>query len=88
MWPGWLDNSGSFDNCAPILCAQFGFELLCVDPPGCGWSDHRPKSCVYNDFEEAPLIGAVADYLGWTVFGLVGHSRGLIIYAVRTCSNI
>lgn len=75
-YPGWLDNSGSFDTCAEILCGDYGFAVLAVDPPGCGLSDHRPRSSLYNDYEEPPLIADIADELGWETFGLVGHSRG------------
>lgn len=75
-YPGWLDNSGSFDDLAEYLCATFGYAVLTVDPPGCGLSDHRPKAQIYNDYEEVPLIGDLADVLGWDEFGVVGHSRG------------
>jgi alpha/beta hydrolase fold len=75
-YPGWLDNSGSWDRAAEILCKQYGFAVLAIDPPGCGLSDHRPLSTLYNDFEEAPLIADVADAIGWQTFGLLGHSRG------------
>jgi hypothetical protein len=75
-YPGWLDNSGSWDRAAEILCKEYGFAILAVDPPGCGFSDHRPSSCLYNDYEEGPLIADVADAIGWQTFGLLGHSRG------------
>lgn len=75
-YPGWLDNSGSFDDLATFLCGQFGYALLTVDPPGCGLSDHRPKSQIYNDYEEPPLISDLADAIGWDTFGIIGHSRG------------
>lgn len=75
-YPGWLDNAASFDFPAEILCREFGFALLCVDPPGCGLSDWRPLSAIYNDFDEVPMIADLADELGWDEFVLMGHSRG------------
>ena len=81
-YPGWLDNSGSFDIPAELLCKDYGFAVLAVDPPGCGLSDHRPQSSLYNDFEEAPMVADIADELGWDVFGLVAHSRGAGVCAL------
>jgi pimeloyl-ACP methyl ester carboxylesterase len=75
-YPGWLDNAGSFDSLAPLLCEQLNMTVACIDPPGCGHSDHRGRSSVYSDFEEAPLLGEVADQLGWETYVLIGHSRG------------
>ena len=80
-YPGWLDNAGSFDTLAPLLCEQLKMTICCIDPPGCGFSDHRPRSSVYSDFEEVPLIGEVADQCGWDNFVLIGHSRGGAISA-------
>ena len=81
-YPGWLDNSGSCDLPAEILCRDYGFAVVAIDPPGCGLSDHRPWSSIYNDYEEVPLIADVADELGWDTFGLVGHSRGAGVCAL------
>ena len=75
--PGWLDNAGSFDTLAPLLIENGCFDqLLCYDAPGCGHSDHRPLSQVYNDFEEAPMLVELADALGYAEFYLLAHSRG------------
>ena len=76
MYPGWLDNVGSFDTLAPILASKLDCCFVVVDPPGCGLSQHRPPGVLYNDFEECMLIGDVADGLGVEKFFLVGHSRG------------
>lgn len=76
-YPGWLDNVGSFDALAPVLCAQLGWHVVAVDPPGCGHTDHLPPTAVYNDYEEAPLVLDVLDALGWTdPVVILGHSRG------------
>ena len=78
-WPGWLDNAASFDLIAPVLAAA-GYTVAAVDPPGCGWSGHRPKHAAYHDWEEALLaVALVEEGLGWDVdipFVMMGHSRG------------
>mmetsp|Transcript_550 Transcript_550/g.1401 ORF Transcript_550/g.1401 Transcript_550/m.1401 type:complete len:718 (+) Transcript_550:324-2477(+) len=75
-WPGWLDNSGSFEPIAPLF-AQRGFGVVAIDPPGCGRSTHRAQCAWYHDFEEAHMIMRVADVLGWTEpFVIMSHSRG------------
>eukprot|EP01061_Rhynchopus_euleeides_P033644 TRINITY_DN5652_c0_g1_i4.p1 TRINITY_DN5652_c0_g1~~TRINITY_DN5652_c0_g1_i4.p1 ORF type:complete len:352 (+),score=112.93 TRINITY_DN5652_c0_g1_i4:98-1057(+) len=77
-YPGWLDNAGSFDNIAPLLVQQ-GWELVCPDPPGCGYSQHLPPYGTYNQFEEVPLALGLLEDLGWTTgpqFTVLAHSRG------------
>eukprot|EP01064_Diplonema_japonicum_P019330 TRINITY_DN2802_c2_g1_i1.p1 TRINITY_DN2802_c2_g1~~TRINITY_DN2802_c2_g1_i1.p1 ORF type:complete len:312 (+),score=58.99 TRINITY_DN2802_c2_g1_i1:41-976(+) len=75
-YPGWLDNAGSFDSIAPYL-AKAGFDVVAVDPPGCGLSQHLPRYCTYNDFEEVAMIADALEELSWTEnVTLVAHSRG------------
>eukprot|EP01064_Diplonema_japonicum_P000273 TRINITY_DN1019_c0_g1_i2.p1 TRINITY_DN1019_c0_g1~~TRINITY_DN1019_c0_g1_i2.p1 ORF type:complete len:332 (+),score=76.30 TRINITY_DN1019_c0_g1_i2:41-997(+) len=74
-YPGWLDNAGSFDEIAPLLC-EAGFDVVALDPPGCGKSQWMPAYCNYNDFEEASMLMKMADMLGWGKVALMGHSRG------------
>ena len=75
-WPGWLDNAGSFERLAPLLAVKLEADIVVVDPPGCGHSDHRPLSSLYDDHGEIPLVLDVADELGFDTFVLLGHSRG------------
>ncbi|KAH9253204.1 hypothetical protein BASA81_008886 [Batrachochytrium salamandrivorans] len=76
-YPGWMDNAGSFDTLAPMLCNKLGITIAVVDPPGCGWSDHHPsRANSYADFEEPVLLFQLANALGWDQFGLLAHSRG------------
>eukprot|EP01061_Rhynchopus_euleeides_P033648 TRINITY_DN5652_c0_g1_i8.p1 TRINITY_DN5652_c0_g1~~TRINITY_DN5652_c0_g1_i8.p1 ORF type:complete len:348 (+),score=145.88 TRINITY_DN5652_c0_g1_i8:98-1045(+) len=87
-YPGWLDNAGSFDNIAPLLVQQ-GWELVCPDPPGCGYSQHHPPYGTYNDFEEVPLALGLVEELGWTTgpqFTACGHSRGAAVMIMFTAS--
>lgn len=73
---GWLDNAGSFDFLAPELK---GCDLICLDCAGHGKSDRRPHLGAYNVWQDVAEVYAVADYLGWAEFNLVGHSRGAMI---------
>mmetsp|Transcript_3949 Transcript_3949/g.7630 ORF Transcript_3949/g.7630 Transcript_3949/m.7630 type:complete len:698 (+) Transcript_3949:105-2198(+) len=75
-YPGWLDNSGSFEPLAPYF-AKAGFAVVALDPPGCGHSSWRSKAAMYHDFEEIPFIAKAADLVGWEgMFIAMGHSRG------------
>lgn len=73
---GWLDNSSSFFRLAPLLSDFYVVALDCV---GHGFSDHRPAQEPYNIWQDIGEIFAVADELGWTRFGLIGHSRGAVV---------
>ncbi|HEX6832843.1 MAG TPA: alpha/beta hydrolase [Rudaea sp.] len=71
---GWLDNAASFDTLAPLLCDRF--HIVAVDLPGHGRSDHRPPGTWYHFVDSASDLLAALDVLGWTRFGLLGHSMG------------
>lgn len=73
---GWLDNAASFDFLAPKLK---GVDLLALDLPGQGKSDHRGDFGAYNIWEDIYEIFGVVEQLGWKKFGLLGHSRGAMI---------
>ena len=73
---GWLDNAGSFDLLAPELA---GLHLIALDCAGHGLSGHRSPDAAYNVWQDVPEVFAVADYLGWDRFVLLGHSRGAAI---------
>lgn len=76
---GWLDNAASFDVLAPLLRDA---DVVALDLPGHGHSDHRPPQGSYNIWDDLPDILRVADQLGWSRFHLLGHSRGAIISAL------
>ena len=84
-FPGWLDNAGSFDALAPLFVEQ-GWTLLCIDPPGCGLSDHRSSHETYNDYDEVPMILDVLDSMGWERCVMVAHSRGGAVAATAVGS--
>lgn len=73
---GWLDNAASFFALAPRLN---NLHIVALDMAGHGQSDHRPGQMAYTPLDDINDILAVADYLGWSRFALLGHSRGAII---------
>ena len=76
---GWLDNANSFDALVHAL-AQCGpqaraFELVALDLPGHGLSEHRSQG-PYHFLDAVADAIAAADTLQWDQFTLIGHSMG------------
>jgi pimeloyl-ACP methyl ester carboxylesterase len=71
---GWLDNSASFVPLAPYLTH---FQLVCIDLPGHGHSDHKSTPYVFVDWLDD--LYQIAQAAGWTAFTLLGHSLGALI---------
>lgn len=76
---GLLDNAASF---LPLSIRLPGLDLVAVDLPGHGHSDHRHPSANYYFMENLRDVDAVLDELGWETCHLVGHSLGAGIAAV------
>ncbi|CAM9454961.1 unnamed protein product [Ectocarpus sp. 4 AP-2014] len=72
---GYLDNSGSFDLLGPAL-AKEGFEVVAIDFPGHGRSDHMSKDAWYPILDYPEYVIEAARSLGWEKFSMVGHSMG------------
>lgn len=70
---GWLDNVATFDLLAPRLPAV---QLVAIDLPGHGRSQHRPAGCAYHLVDYVADVMAAVDALGWEDFALLGHSLG------------
>lgn len=70
---GWLDNAASF---IALQAHLPGIELVALDMPGHGASDHLPESAEYTVVNTARSVFAAADALGWERFSLLGHSLG------------
>ena len=70
---GWLDNAASF---IPLHAHLPGIELVALDMPGHGASDHFPEAAEYTVVSTARSVFAAADALGWDEFSLLGHSLG------------
>ncbi|XP_069996122.1 probable serine hydrolase [Penaeus vannamei] len=74
---GWLDNANSFDTLVPLLPA--GVEVLALDLPGHGLSDHLALGAHYNPFTYAFNLRAAVTGLGWARFAVMGHSMGAAV---------
>jgi pimeloyl-ACP methyl ester carboxylesterase len=70
---GWLDNAASFDALAACLPQC---EIVAVDLPGHGRSDHRPRGAWYHHVDYLDELLAVLDALGWQRSAWLGHSLG------------
>lgn len=70
---GWLDNAASF---LPLAAHLPGLDLVMVDLPGHGHSDHLPGGAQYTFADALPRVLDIADALGWERFTLLGHSMG------------
>lgn len=75
---GWLDNAATFDLIGPALDKV---QLIALDLPGHGLSDHLPAGG-YSLWQQAATVLQVADDLGWDRFALLGHSMGGIISCI------
>jgi pimeloyl-ACP methyl ester carboxylesterase len=77
---GWLDNAGSFDALAPLICTHF--HIVAIDLPGHGRSGWRPAGAWYHYIDYVSDVIAVAEKLGWNGFSLLGHSLGGTVASV------
>jgi pimeloyl-ACP methyl ester carboxylesterase len=75
---GWLDNAASFVPLAPLLER---LDLVALDLPGHGHSEHRHTSTRYHFIDYLFNIDAALDALGWADCHLIGHSMGASIAA-------
>ncbi len=72
---GWLDNAMSF---APIVQSliQVAPEVMAVDLPGHGHSDHREQGNHYHFVDYVFDVLEYIEQLGWNRIVLIGHSMG------------
>jgi len=80
---GWLDNAASF---VPLHAHLPGLDLAAPDLPGHGASAHLPPAADYTVVGAARAAFAIADALGWTRFGLLGHSLGGAVASVMAAA--
>ena len=73
---GWLDNAASF---VPLAARLPGVDLVALDLPGHGRSDHLPPGAEYSLAGTVHAVLDAADALGWDRFAVVGHSMGASI---------
>ncbi|XP_063593424.1 probable serine hydrolase [Penaeus indicus] len=79
---GWLDNANSFDTLVPLLPA--GVEVLALDLPGHGLSDHLPLGAHYNILVQAFNLRTALQKLGWSKAVVIGHSMGAAVAVLLT----
>lgn len=79
---GWLDNANSFKPLLPLLNDA---EIVAIDLPGHGYSDHQTS--IYSLATQAHITLEVADALGWGKFTLIGHSLGGCIAPFATAAS-
>ena len=77
---GWLDNAGTFDTLAPLICTHF--HIVAIDFPGHGLSQWRPAGAWYHYVDYVSDVIAVAEKFGWKRFSLLGHSLGGTVASV------
>lgn len=73
---GWLDNAASF---VPLAARLPGVDLVALDLPGHGKSDHLPPGAEYSLAGTVLAVLDAADALGWDRFAVAGHSMGASI---------
>jgi pimeloyl-ACP methyl ester carboxylesterase len=81
---GWMDNAASF---APLSEHLSELDLVAVDFPGHGHSQHRHPSTHYYFADYLWDIEAAMDALGWSACHLLGHSLGAAVASVYAAAS-
>lgn len=76
---GWLDNAASFE---PIMPWFDDHDVVAIDLPGHGRSDHRPRGAWYHYIDYLHDVSTCIEALQWQRFSLLGHSLGGAISSV------
>lgn len=71
---GWLDNAMSFARIAPHLAARF--QVIALDLPGHGASDHLPPGAAYHFTDYVRTVGDALAAWALPRVTLLGHSLG------------
>lgn len=73
---GWQDNSGTFDNLAPLL-VKSDVAVFCIDLPGHGNSSHYGPGQFYYIFWDGFLVTRrIVKHFNWSNISILGHSLG------------
>lgn len=83
---GWLDNAASFCELAPKL-AEIGYEVVAIDFPGHGKSDHRSKGHFTHFIDFVLDVQNVIKELQWKQLSLLGHSMGAAMAHMYAITN-
>jgi pimeloyl-ACP methyl ester carboxylesterase len=81
---GWLDNAASFAKLAPLLEDA---DVVAIDLPGHGYSDHRPRGVRYHFIDYIPAVLDAINGLGWPNCVLIGHSLGAAIASFTAATD-
>jgi pimeloyl-ACP methyl ester carboxylesterase len=76
---GWLDNADSF---LPISAWLSELNLVAIDLPGHGLSDHRSTDAHYHFLDWIYDIATLIKSQGWQQVTIIGHSMGGMIGSV------
>ncbi|AWL12296.1 2-succinyl-6-hydroxy-2,4-cyclohexadiene-1-carboxylate synthase [Saliniradius amylolyticus] len=80
---GWLDNAASF---LPLSEYLEDIELVAIDLPGHGLSEHRSADANYHLVDWVQDVYAVLEALDWSQCHILGHSLGGIIGSLFSAS--
>ena len=76
---GWLDNADSF---LPLSAWLPELNLVAIDLPGHGQSDHRSSDAHYHFLDWIYDLATLIKTAGWQQVDLIGHSMGGMIGSV------
>lgn len=76
---GWLDNADSF---LPLSGWLTELNLVAIDLPGHGLSDHRSPDAHYHFLDWIYDIASLIKSQGWQEVSIIGHSMGGMIGSV------
>ena len=76
---GWLDNADSF---LPLCAHLTELNLVSIDLPGHGQSDHRSPDAHYHFLDWIYDLATLIKSAGWKQVDIIGHSMGGMIGSV------
>lgn len=76
---GWLDNANSF---LPLAAYLTELDLIAIDLPGHGKSQHRGPDAHYHFLDWIYDIATLIKTQGWQQVDIIGHSMGAMIGSV------
>ncbi|KNC82075.1 hypothetical protein SARC_05626 [Sphaeroforma arctica JP610] len=89
---GWLDNASSFEPLARRLSGEYGYQVLAVDWPGHGLSEHRPGMYPLHFTDYMLDLDMLLKHLDHdkeyrTPTAIIGHSMGGLISSAFSATH-